>query len=103
MIALTVPAWMRQGSCVHADPDVFFPDKGGSAAAAKAVCAGCPVRTDCLDYALANSERFGVWGGLSERERRNLPQPAAPSRPGARTTAGGDIAVPPGALRTVAS
>lgn len=72
MIVLAAPGWMRDGLCVHADPDVFFPAKGGSARAAKAVCAGCPVRADCLGYALANGERFGVWGGLSPQERREL-------------------------------
>lgn len=66
------PAWMAEGLCSQTDPEAFFPDKGESTRAAKDVCRGCPVAAECLDYALANNERFGVWGGLSERERRRL-------------------------------
>lgn len=62
--------WMRFGVCGETDPEAFYPEKGTSATAAKSVCTGCPVRTECLEYALARNERFGVWGGLSERERR---------------------------------
>lgn len=62
--------WMLQARCLDADPEAFFPEKGGSTREAKRICAACPVRDDCLDYALANDERFGIWGGLSERERR---------------------------------
>lgn len=64
--------WMNDGACIGADPEVFFIERGASAAPAKAVCAGCPVREQCLDYALDNCEKFGVWGGKSERERRRL-------------------------------
>ncbi len=54
-------------------PGGFFPEKGGSTREAKKVCTSCEVRAECLDYALANDERFGIWGGgLSERERRKL-------------------------------
>ena len=49
-----------------------FPEKGGSTREAKRICLGCEVRDACLEYALANDERFGIWGGLSERERRRL-------------------------------
>lgn len=62
--------WEYQGNCVGVDPDLFFPEKGESAAEAKAVCAGCTVRTECLEAALARNERFGIWGGLSVKERR---------------------------------
>ncbi|WP_231839643.1 MULTISPECIES: WhiB family transcriptional regulator [Blastococcus] len=58
--------------CAETDPEAFFPDKGGSTRDAKRVCAGCPVRAECLEYALASDERFGIWGGLSERERRRV-------------------------------
>ncbi len=51
---------------------MWFPDPKEPAEAAKAVCAGCPVRDECLDYALASRQRFGVWGGMSEQERRRL-------------------------------
>ncbi len=62
--------WMLEAKCLDADPEAFFPEKGGSTREAKRICATCPVRGECLDYALANDERFGIWGGLSERERR---------------------------------
>ena len=70
-----VPAamrWADRANCAGCDPDLFFPDRGASLAEAKAVCAGCVVRDECLEYALAAGERFGVWGGLSERERRRI-------------------------------
>jgi len=66
------PAWMAEGLCAQTDPDQFFPDKGGSTATAKRVCSACDVRPDCLEYALTTRERNGVWGGMSERERRRL-------------------------------
>ena len=58
--------------CAETDPEAFFPEKGGSTRDAKRVCTGCTVRAECLEFALANDERFGIWGGLSERERRRL-------------------------------
>ena len=65
-------SWRLDGLCAETDPEAFFPEKGGSTREAKRVCAGCPVRLQCLEYALDNDERFGIWGGLSERERRRL-------------------------------
>jgi WhiB family redox-sensing transcriptional regulator len=70
------PAWMDSGLCAEVDPEIFFPEKGGSSRDAKQVCRGCEVRAECLEYALANDERFGVFGGLSERERRKLKRQA---------------------------
>ena len=81
--------WRDLAACTGMDPDLFHPDKGHSrtAARAKAVCAGCPVRTDCLAYAEANDIYDGIWGGMSPRDRgalrpqmnkprpRNQPQP----------------------------
>jgi len=64
--------WQEQALCAETDPEAFFPEKGGSTREAKKVCLGCDVRVECLEYALANDERFGIWGGLSERERRRL-------------------------------
>jgi WhiB family transcriptional regulator, redox-sensing transcriptional regulator len=58
--------------CAQTDPEAFFPEKGGSTREAKKVCLSCDVRAECLEYALAHDERFGIWGGLSERERRKL-------------------------------
>ena len=64
--------WQEKALCAQTDPEAFFPEKGGSTREAKRICLGCEVRDACLDYALANDERFGIWGGLSERERRRL-------------------------------
>lgn len=67
-----IPEWMERGLCAQTDPDAFFPDKGGSTRDAKKICQTCEVRSECLEYAVGNDERFGIWGGLSERERRKL-------------------------------
>lgn len=71
---LARPAWMARAACrgMAARDDVFFPPRGEATGPAKAICRGCPVRFDCLDYAMINGERHGIWGGLSERERRRL-------------------------------
>jgi WhiB family redox-sensing transcriptional regulator len=64
--------WQERALCAQTDPEAFFPEKGGSTREAKRICQGCEVKDACLDYALAHDERFGIWGGLSERERRRL-------------------------------
>lgn len=64
--------WMADGLCAQVDPELFFPEKGGSPVEAKQVCDRCAVRAECLEAALARRERYGVWGGMSERERRKL-------------------------------
>lgn len=64
------PEWMQDAACRGVDPELFFPPQGGSVAAPKAVCTECPVRVECFDYGA--SERFGVWGGATERERRRI-------------------------------
>lgn len=64
--------WQSDALCAQTDPEAFFPEKGGSTRDAKKVCGACNVKSQCLEYALANDERFGIWGGLSERERRRL-------------------------------
>jgi len=66
------PRWQDGANCRGVDTDMFFPERGASHREAKAVCRGCTVREDCLEYALVNGEKFGVWGGLSERERRRI-------------------------------
>ncbi len=71
-----VPEWQEQALCAQTDPEAFFPEKGGSTREAKRICTGCEVRVECLEYALAHDERFGIWGGLSERERRRLKRSA---------------------------
>ncbi|WP_282958973.1 WhiB family transcriptional regulator [Phycicoccus avicenniae] len=65
-------SWQERSLCAQTDPEAFFPEKGGSTREAKKVCVSCEVRAECLEYALSNDERFGIWGGLSERERRKL-------------------------------
>ena len=65
-------AWQADALCAETDPEAFFPEKGGSTREAKKICTGCEVKAECLEYALSNDERFGIWGGLSERERRRL-------------------------------
>jgi WhiB family redox-sensing transcriptional regulator len=65
-------SWLDDAACRGMDAELFFPGRGEPSAAAKAVCRPCPVRFDCLSYALNNGEKHGIWGGLSERERRRL-------------------------------
>ena len=79
--------WQNKANCMGVDPDLFFPERGASTREAKEVCRGCVVREDCLEYALANGEKFGIWGGLSERERRRLRRARAMSRRAAAAAA----------------
>ena len=72
--------WQMLSNCLGVDPDLFFPERGASTKDAKAVCQGCIVREDCLEYALTNREKFGIWGGLSERERRRIRRERAQAR-----------------------
>ncbi len=66
--------WGNRALCSEVDPETFFPEKGASqqAKAAKMVCELCEVRIECLEYALKNDEAYGIWGGLSPRQRRSL-------------------------------
>jgi WhiB family transcriptional regulator, redox-sensing transcriptional regulator len=64
--------WQERALCAQTDPEAFFPEKGGSTREAKRICSTCEVRSECLEYALEHDERFGIWGGLSERERRRV-------------------------------
>jgi len=77
--------WTEQALCAQVDQEMFFVEKGGSTKPAKTVCQLCPVRLECLQYALDHEERFGVWGGLSERERRKLTKPKHRPDPPSRT------------------
>ena len=65
-------SWQERALCAQTDPEAFFPEKGGSTREAKRICKACAVRDECLEYALEHDERFGIWGGLSDRERRRL-------------------------------
>jgi WhiB family transcriptional regulator, redox-sensing transcriptional regulator len=70
--------WMSEAVCASVDPEVWFPPKSGSSTPAKRICRGvggqpgCPVINECLEYALTHDERFGVWGGMSERDRNKI-------------------------------
>ena len=73
-------SWQDYANCLGVDPDLFFPERGASTREAKEVCRGCVVREDCLEYALQNGEKFGIWGGMSERERRRIRRQRALAR-----------------------
>jgi WhiB family redox-sensing transcriptional regulator len=64
--------WPERALCAQTGPEPFFPEAGGSTRDAKRICGACEGRVECLEYALVHDERFGVWGGLSEKERRRL-------------------------------
>ncbi len=86
-------AWMDAGACRGTADERFFPEQGDTVEPARAACMACPVREMCLEYALTNNERFGIWGGLSERERRQLRRQrtaGTSARPGPRTTVSDD-------------
>src|SRR6476469_2154188 len=85
--------WQDLANCLGVDPDLFFPERGASTREAKEVCRGCVVRGECLEYALANGEKFGIWGGMSERERRRIRRQRALAR---RSTACGVTPLPAG-------
>jgi WhiB family redox-sensing transcriptional regulator len=77
--------WMDYANCLGVDPDLFFPERGASTREAKAVCAACTVQEQCLTYALDTVQKFGIWGGMSERERRRIRRQRAIERHRART------------------
>jgi WhiB family transcriptional regulator, redox-sensing transcriptional regulator len=92
--------WRSAGACLSADPDLFFPisvkgPAAGQVDAAKTICAGCQVRTDCLGFALAQRDMLGIWGGTTDDERKKLrratarrdPARAEPARPDHRHAA----------------
>jgi WhiB family redox-sensing transcriptional regulator len=87
VIATGDRCWQDYANCLGVDPDLFFPERGASTKEAKEVCRGCVVREDCLEYALQNSEKFGIWGGMSERERRRIRRARAIARRSAAATA----------------
>jgi WhiB family redox-sensing transcriptional regulator len=74
MLGMPRPDWQARARCRGYGPEAFFPEKGQPTTTAKRVCMACEVRTECLAFALAlgSPEKFGVWGGLSERQRRML-------------------------------
>ena len=90
MIALPErPNWQQRGACQGVDPALFYPGRGGDTAAAKAICSVCPVVAECLQYAIEAGERLGIWGGQSERQRRQARRHfIRPPRPTVCTFAG---------------
>lgn len=72
-ITLPDPApWMEQALCAQSDPDAWFPERGDSVTIPRRVCQDCPVRVECLTYAIENNEREGIWGGLTGYQRRGF-------------------------------
>lgn len=75
LVVLELPPreeWMDDALCAQTDPELFFPDKGGSTREAKDICRACPVVDQCLTWALEHPQRYGIWGGTSERDRRKI-------------------------------
>ncbi len=64
--------WQKKANCRGVNPNLFYPERGVSTSEAKAVCAGCQVKEECLEFAVQRGEKFGIWGGMSERERRKI-------------------------------
>ena len=71
-MTIVFDSWREQAACLGVDTAVFFPDSDAAADEAKAICAICPVRTECLEWALSSRQEDGVWGGLTDNERRRL-------------------------------
>lgn len=64
--------WVDEAICPTTDVEIFHPNKGGNTGPAKLVCASCPVIEACLEYAVRTDQRYGIWGGKSERQRREI-------------------------------
>ena len=83
--------WTKNALCLQADPETFFPPKGNPGTKAKQICAGCPVRGECLAYAIDADEEFGIWGGMNRAERLKAREAIQArkeaSRPASRETA----------------
>ncbi len=71
-LAIGQLSWQDYANCRGADADLFFPERGASTRKAKAICTACEVKDECLNFAIQNGEKFGIWGGMSERERRRV-------------------------------
>ncbi|HEX5630097.1 MAG TPA: WhiB family transcriptional regulator [Acidimicrobiia bacterium] len=65
-------SWQDGANCRGGNADLFFPERGASTRSAKAICRECSVRAECLEFAISTGEKFGIWGGMSERERRRV-------------------------------
>lgn len=86
VLGITPPEpWVADALCPQSDPEAFFPEKGNQAQPARQICLQCPVRAECLDFAIRTGQRYGVYGGFSDREREYLMRGRNPLRgPGAR-------------------
>lgn len=71
-ISIADQAWKKEGICAQSDPDSFFPSVGEPSAQQKKICFSCPVQSQCLEEALEGNEQWGIWGGYSPRERREI-------------------------------
>lgn len=80
--------WRHQAACAGHDPAMFFPSRGESIDAARRICETCPVQTECLEHALENVEKFGIWGGEAERTRRTMRRDRRRARAGDGAPAG---------------
>jgi WhiB family transcriptional regulator, redox-sensing transcriptional regulator len=83
----TNPDWQKDGACCGKGPDLWFPPRGTPYAKileAKRICSDCPIKQKCLDYALWHGDRAGIWGGKTEKERRNLRLSSTVVRPPGR-------------------
>lgn len=66
--------WQDSALCGQTDPEAFHPQPGGTSRPAKKICSRCEVRTQCLQYAVETGQRFGIWGGVGQKELRRLVQ-----------------------------
>jgi WhiB family transcriptional regulator, redox-sensing transcriptional regulator len=73
--------WTERALCTQADPEIFFPPKGDPGTEAKQICASCPVREECLTYAIEADEKFGIWGGLNRAARLHVRQALESRKP----------------------
>lgn len=76
--------WMEDALCAQTDPDIFYPEKGGSTAPATSICKNCSVRAQCLEYAVSNDIRHGIWGGTSDNDRKRMARERKAARGGLR-------------------
>lgn len=77
LVGEPIEPWKDDALCAQVDPDFMFPEPGGRIDQQLALCADCPVRQQCLEYALENNEQWGIWGGLSASQRRRLKRNAS--------------------------
>lgn len=77
-LTLAPEPWMQNARCATTDPDLFFPDEGGSSVAAKRICRTCPVINECLEYATRTRQNVGVWGGKAPRQLRAVREKQQP-------------------------